>query len=1502
MATTQLTETVLPFSVAATAPFHVSVLITHRLDGGGSLSDYPAMADWVSSLRSASFALRVDSRPDPIPCRALLNGLADTSTWQLAFPGETTVREFPKPTVAEKDWNTLPAARTPEHALDAHYASVFSSPLVAPGVTDNALARAVLDFAKGIPNPVFDEDGNRRPFDTLIGGFDRYRALRDRHRAAERAQVFTDAQASLEPATVAEPSTPEPGGPAVAFAAETGRPASPVETLARFRGVDAAMTSTLDEAVAASTLPEDPTALMLRDAHATAKYYNRPEAQQPAPHPEQPEDGKQEPRPPRQHPDFHQLAGSCGSTPALARRLGFIVDLVVEDLEALKAATKIWCDITVVGVRRLLSPQTRCHTSGDLFLATPETDRWVDGRLALGLPQRYRVMDLDPDAAGLKLEQHLRGAIRAYATELNGDATTFAPAALRATGFTIAEIDRRDAVRARVAQAQQREPVADTGAPGQNRLELGYESLVRGLRLEVWDDVTAVWHSVHERTVSAHVDGSEVLAATADPGYLQNAPLSRVPGNENNPYYLHEVIAGWDGWSLSAPRPGRIIDHNYETGHAEVVDGADADPGGLTVRTEAVPGSLPALRYGRRYSFRVVGVDLAGNSVPHGMNPAAAVEQPGLDAAEAHVRELRAEAAARDERGLLEQVRTQRAAGAAPGQVGGFAGRVLDSTAAVLRAADALKTRPQWEVDAATLAKLFADTGDPNTVSTPRPYLRWGPVTPPTVVPRRAYGIGESLLHLVLHTGVENPDTTIERHLLPPQTSQHEAEHAGMFDRLMRSGDPADRRRAYAIALKERGNLYHTSIQDLDDPNGSLPQPGVRLVSNPAGNPATAVTLEQLQETDGAASEEQQGEGQYVVHEVDDLMLPYLPDPMAAGVTLVFYQAGRDHHLANAKILQAVTIPYTGDWPLVHGLRLVLHDAPALQARQDGAVIRVGLPAGEQVAVAVSSSLVDARLDQLGLWRFFAVHDPKVSAEDRAVLRRAARDGWLWWLTPGHDLRLVNAVVRPVVPPSLTSLRAQPRVSGAVAAELVGVARVHGASTERVELHAEWSDPVDDPAASAPGRVTRREIVTRFAVTEDETDSLLTAHPDAGAFAAETVEVPQRPAVHVLPDTRYRRVSYRFRGTSRYREFFTPEQLPTPEDPASFGAVREVEHLNCAKPPIPGVRDVIPMFLWSEESEPEHPFAIRRTRRGGVRIWLERGWDASGDDELLAVFTADSLSAASDNPAKVSVWGRDPAFVGTTPELATDLAIAPYWEQRALQLDVTPPERAGQPRGHVAVSTVGRKSLRAYTYRPEFHAGRGLWFVDVVFDAADVAWPFLRLAVARYQPKSIPGHEFSPTITTDFVQLMPDRVSTVSRPEAGAVRVTTSGTYGFNRLAITAEGQLEQDPTAHRAWLAATRKVVATLQTKPSGNSGDLEWTAVGQVECAVEGVDAERFGATWSGLLPLDPALTLATPGTSTETRVLIEEYELLPADPPPGTQNAGTVSRLVYADHLRL
>ena len=58
-------------------------------------------------------------------------------------------------------------------------------------------------------------------------------------------------------------------------------------------------------------------------------------------------------------------------------------------------------------------------------------------------------------------------------------------------------------------------------------------------------------------------------------------------------------------------------------------------------------------------------------------------------------------------------------------------------------------------------------------------------------------------------------------------------------------------------------------------------------------------------------------------------------------------------------------------------------------------------------------------------------------------------------------------------------------------------------------------------------------------------------------------------------------------------------------------------------------------------------------------------------------------------------------------------------------------------------------------YEAKFDASRQLWYADIQMSPGPSYRPLVRLAVARYQPNSLPGLELSPAVATDLVQLLP---------------------------------------------------------------------------------------------------------------------------------------------------
>lgn len=1629
---TTVLATALPYSLADDAPFHLTVFITHKLTGGGALlSGYPAAADWPGTLAGCTLTLTTSLDPGTaLPLRVV--SAADAGSWAAVLPPGTPVATFPTPALSGETWRTNPASRMSDHAVDLHLSAITAAPALKPGLATDPVAAGLLETLANL-----DERGALR------------RLLRDAPARARRAlqvpaQRLRDALATIGPLTDPEDADQERGHggelpPLPPYQSEIADNPSPVQVLLEDPNADLRVTRRLDRLVG-QDLSANPQLQLMVDAHAMRRYYERPEQPQQEPRTVPDPDAPPTPRPDRPQHDFHAKAASFGSTPALLRRLGLAVDVVLDGVDAAGARAALagatWVSVTASSpdpdVEVLPPRRTSVLVEGPVF-AAKSSNAWVGGALPLG-DDDWVVLDADPDASGLKLDQHVRNLARQYAGEANGDPATSAPGTLRATGFALARRNRAAQLRARVQQAEQL--AADDGSR-----ELVLDDVVRGIRVEVWDDATKQWHSLHRRrvTVTGQPGGVPVLADAADTGFLQLSALNRAPGDTTNGYYLHEVVAGWDGWSLSAPRPGLTIVHVEPPGPdgatEAVVDTPPDEPiDGAHITTRVEPGSLPRLRYGTSYSFRVLAVDLAGNSVPqvapHHRSPDAP-DEAAVAAARTHLDRLRNSYRARDRAGVAAARRDAvvghlRSAGQAPGgaapenalpaellsgdpgidaTLAGLvaqasapegaapAQREFDDVAAASRilaeSHDTLRVRPQLRVDPAGFARLarIDDLQVPAevrlaarpTVTTPRPYLRWEPVPGPALVVRQELGTGEQPAHLVVRSGLPpgeglpggDPDArpAAERHIAPPKATQLEAEAAGYFDAAIGTGNAAEIRRLYAVALAERGTLLDQFVPSLTDARATDEQTGIALVDRPGADTGSAhrATLADITADRGRPI----GEGQYVVHHTDALRLPYLPDPFATGVSLVFYEAGSPHGLREPRALQSVSVPYPGSWPSLQPLRLVLEPGDTLAARVDGHAVHVSVPPGEQVRVALSSTLDLASLDKFGLWRshLASVADPddgyttdEVVAA--AALMRAASSGWTWWLTPSTDLRLVHAVPAPVRPPELRALEVFLRPPGRAVAALTGLVDVHGPSTDTLLVRARWTETVDDPAAPGPQAVSKSDVVVRSAVAAAERTGVLFLYDflPTGPLAKALGNIGFHRMLQTFEDTHYRRVTYVPTGATRYSEYFP--QLPDPEDPVLAGEPVELDIPSSARPAAPVVLDAVPLLRWEAAPEPAGPFAWRQVRRSGVRIWLARPWYSSGDGELLGVLVFDPdewvqqpdgswarrPKARQAPDGATSLWAADPIIQhgGSTssptvpPLLTVDQLMLDLVETGAAEGAGISPPLGGRPPGGrdrgwpdapgnpvaVAVSVPlrdvrGRPSVRVLGYQPEYDEASGRWFVDVAIHETPALWPFVRLAVARYQPHSIPGCELSAVALTSWVQPLPARTLTVSRTDAGHVQVTLTGVVSWLRWdphgapGLPGEQLSADSPTGEAATRASrlqqSRTVRASVQSRAAG-AGDLEWQTVSSwLLLAVSVEENGGFRATWSGAINLPPAAGtpagedagipgLRQPGSADPLwRVLVEEHEVLDADPAQGERSA-RVPRLVYADSVAL
>ncbi len=241
--------------------------------------------------------------------------------------------------------------------------------------------------------------------------------------------------------------------------------------------------------------------------------------------------------------------------------------------------------------------------------------------------------------------------------------------------------------------------------------------------------------------------------------------------------------------------------------------------------------------------------------------------------------------------------------------------------------------------------------------------------------------------------------------------------------------------------------------------------------------------------------------------------------------------------------------------------------------------MEVGLPAGDVQTFRLASTVPEDRLPWMGVWRSLAdvlTGDPDV--------REAAADGLLWSLTPGEEVRLVHAVPRPVSAPRPTVV-VPFRARGSVLTSLVGGVEVHGPSTDKLTASLAWTDLVDDVTLDGP--VERSSAAAGFEIAVRRHDRILPLW-----LADQTVPLPGfegvvlRDTVHPMPDTRHHVVRYRFRASTRFREYFAPALLAgDPADPLDDGQSVVSDELvvslpSTERPDPPRVHSVLPLFRW----------------------------------------------------------------------------------------------------------------------------------------------------------------------------------------------------------------------------------------------------------------------------------------------------------------------------------
>jgi hypothetical protein len=1009
--------------------------------------------------------------------------------------------------------------------------------------------------------------------------------------------------------------------------------------------------------------------------------------------------------------DFHQALSAMADYPRLMRRLGLVLDFAWVEAMPVPPQGKVrvevdWADPTVLPAWHTpdVPPWTAYALDGTLF--RPRSTAGVNAEGTRGLldlrdvrdfsPEMqkrtpYVIAQVDVDGGALKLLNTAATLVRMdrpevtnYRTPDRSDLPT-----LRTGALALYRRERAWATRAQILRASQ----AQAMFAAANRPDFFAEDLLRGYRIDIWDDVSEEWHSLCLRNGVyrfSKEDGLEL--ALRDEGYVKSTSASRGEDGTPKDLYLHERLASFDGWSLVASRPGRTLPADPTEAEPVVPPEDAATEFGLATRFTPPAGSLPRLRYGRRYRMRVRLVDLAGNSLE--------LKEAGDDFASHPFLYARFEAVPSPS--LLLRARVTE-------------GESLERL--VIRS-DYDRTATAYAVDPVVNALLEA-VRDRLEIEGPA---------------RAGYVYREFN----------------DRHVAPPKISQLEAETHGRFDDYI--GPGADHAKGYRLALREAGTFLSKTIVNLST-GAEEPIPGLDLeVVPPTGGEPT--DLDDPKRAPGDALQQ----GEYVLHKEEQLLVPYLPDPFAAGVAFV--------GLPGWPAGEPLIVPLDGDWPDVRPFRFRLVERPGVLNGceqvfantgeptwdPDARVLTVYLPKAMVTEVRYSSVLPsEDAAKQMGLWKWVEQRGGLTEATRKAILT-----GRHWMFTPWRTLTLVHAVQHPLCAPTIKTFAAS-RYLGDTHADLRGQWHLSVKSTDKIDVLAAWQEPLDDPFQPTWQILDRSGHVAELKMNPLYSDTL-----DVPPPVNPLVPRARLPLSHEFGDTKHRIVRYRLKATTRFREYFPIELTHDDVAITREGAEYSVNIPSSARPAAPQPLYVLPTFRWEETPLPNNG-VIRRRRGNGLRVYLERPWWSSGESERLGVvFKTGTVDSTSPYKAYVTQWAMDPAFDSASPTASPTLASFPL---------------ASATRSNVSLQEIGDNQdiFAVAGHSVEFDAERKLWFSDLVVNAGASYFPFIRLALARFQPFSIEDCHLSRVVLTDFIQLVPDRTLDLRWVSANKVRIKIYG-------------------------------------------------------------------------------------------------------------------------------
>jgi hypothetical protein len=991
----------------------------------------------------------------------------------------------------------------------------------------------------------------------------------------------------------------------------------------------------------------------------------------------------------------------------------------------------------------------------------------------------------------------------------------------------------------------------------QNNTVLYLDDLVRGYRIDIWDSVTARWHALTRRDMSYVHDlyGTVLAPDSVSNGWFSNEGVvstatsaSADPTSNSDDIFVGETVAEWSGWSLVAPRPGKTLAADGSA--APVAQPSSRHPDlKLTVRAAVTPGTLPSLRFGRVYAARLRSADIVGGGP-----------------------------------------------------------RLTDFSA-------------------------LATSGNASQAIR---YARYEPLPPPEIVAGAPFVGGDSLTQLVLlhRNGVHPNPVTVPtvRYLLPPATTAGLAELHGGFDGVAAatSFTVMSQREGQRIGPASSPSwmpVPYTIARDLQsDPNspsyfaskGPVVQPpylvdkmvaGLRLVGR--GVPETLLDFN-----------------------------PFGAEPWwnRRGWALTLRPVGVGTSVVVSTAASSTTRPRTVnfDLPIGQMFEVALSSTPdgfrlnhlagynqvANGSAPNKATLLTDIARGRNIRVSPPTRLKLVHAVQIPLIEpvinapITITRSPHGTTADFTGAWFADRystgrlDIELHWSEPNDTqpngpVQTTGAGHLPPIqipypePGTLNS----PQGFGALSFQFGDTrhraVKVSATATSRYASYFSRTKVVTLSTVGTPLLVAGETGIQPM--TERVSGVVANPSPINGWTDLDTLERD----VHYTINWTTGRIAAVAGSTAVGRQVkvaFTP----LPISRSTTAANTRTVHVKASAPPVtPRIAEIVPVFSdgrWGPYPNAMTATGVQRNRNGRVlRVYLERPWFSSGDNEMLGVVLMRSATTtagaytgvvapttANAGPLSVeqrvtSAWGRDPLVDGVA--VAQRLTVASF----PLATDAP-----GHGRWAVDRQAAG---LLVHTvvvpHAVQFDSARKQWFSDIALDLGAAYRPFVRLALCRFQPYAMPGMFMSDIELVDTAQLSPERTLIVAG--SGNTRtITLHGPAYLQRAVGLVAGEAAQSPPAVRPGPLVT----VQLQRRSGGVNVPSTDPDVGWVDVRAAAVMALSPTARIGNRQEFVAKNFNVGVNASDQCRIVVREYESETKDqfsPTPRT-------RMVWADSYRL